>query len=50
LQNQGRKGRSFDFNDQQKVKDFIEQQRKQDLLMKNYAEKLKANLDKGKGW
>jgi hypothetical protein len=25
---------SFDFNDQQKVKDFIEQQRKQDLLMK----------------
>jgi hypothetical protein len=41
LQKSGKEKESFDFNDQQKVKDFIEQQRKQDLLMKIYAESLR---------
>jgi hypothetical protein len=35
----------FEFKDQQNVKDFVERQKKQDEMMKEFAKKMKDNLD-----
>ncbi|MBU0942800.1 MAG: hypothetical protein KKD36_15365 [Bacteroidetes bacterium] len=48
LQKVGKEKDNFDFNEQQKVKDFIQQQRKQDQMMRDFAAKLKDNLEKQK--
>ena len=42
----GKEKDNFDFNEQQKVKDFIQEQKKQDQMMRDFADKLKNNLDK----
>ena len=39
---------NLDFNDQQKVNDFLKRQQKQDEQMKNFADKMKENLEKTK--
>lgn len=46
LQNSGKEKERFDFNDQEKVNDFVQQQKKQDQIMREFADKLKTNLDK----
>ena len=38
----------MEFNDQQKVNDFIQRQKQQDEMMQEFAEKIKDNLDKFK--
>ncbi|POS03006.1 hypothetical protein Q361_101104 [Flavobacterium croceum DSM 17960] len=48
LQKMGKEKESLDFKEQQKVNDFLERQKKQDELMKEFAEKMKDNLDKQK--
>jgi hypothetical protein len=45
LQKAGKEKEQFEFKDQQNVKDFIQQQKKQDEMMKEFAKKMKDNLD-----
>ena len=45
LQKSGKEKDQFEFKDQQNVKDFIQQQQKQDEMMKEFAKKMKDNLD-----
>ncbi|GIZ08046.1 ATPase [Flavobacterium sp. UMI-01] len=45
LQQLGKEKQNFDFKEQQNVNDFIQRQKKQDELMKQFADKLKENLD-----
>lgn len=45
LQKTGKEKEQFEFKDQQNVKDFIERQKKQDEMMKEFAKKMKDNLD-----
>ena len=39
---------NFEFKDQQKINDFIKRQNQQDKMMREFAEKMKDNLDKSK--
>jgi hypothetical protein len=48
LQKSGKEKDNLDFKDQQKISDFIKRQNKQDKMMKEFAEKMKDNLDKSK--
>ena len=48
LKKLGQEKESLDFKDQKKVDDFIERQKKQDEIMKEFTEKIKDNLDKSK--
>ncbi len=48
LQKMGKEKESLEFKEQQKVNDFLERQKKQDELMKEFAEKMKENLEKVK--
>lgn len=48
LQKANKEKDNLEFKDQQKVNDFIDRQKKQDNLMKEFAEKMKDNLDKFK--
>ncbi len=48
LSKMGKEKESLDFKDQQKVNDFINRQKKQDELMKQFTEKIKDNLEKVK--
>ncbi len=48
LQKMGKEKESLEFKEQQKVNDFLERQKKQDELMKEFAEKMKDNLEKVK--
>lgn len=46
LQKSGKEKDNLEFKDQQKINDFIKRQNQQDKLMKDFAEKMKDNLDK----
>ena len=48
FQKSGKEKDNFEFNDQQKINDFIKRQNQQDKMMKEFAEKMKDNLDKSK--
>jgi hypothetical protein len=48
LQKSGKEKNQFEFKDQQNVKDFIQQQKKQDEMMKEFTEKMNNNLDEFK--
>jgi hypothetical protein len=48
LQKMGKEKDNLEFKEQQKVEDFLNKQKQQDELMKNFAEKMKENLDKVK--
>ncbi len=48
LQKMGKEKETLEFKEQQKVNDFLERQKKQDEMMKEFAEKMKENLDKVK--
>ncbi|MFE3846923.1 DUF4175 family protein [Flavobacterium sp. LB3P45] len=48
IQKSGKEKDNLEFNDQQKVNDFIQRQMQQDEMMKEFAEKMKDNLDKFK--
>lgn len=48
IQQAGKEKEQLEFKDQQKVNDFIQRQKKQDEVMKAFAEKMKENLDKFK--
>ncbi|WP_396169280.1 DUF4175 family protein [Flavobacterium sp.] len=48
LQKTGKEKDNFEFKDQQKINDFIKRQNQQDKMMKEFAEKMKDNLDKNK--
>jgi hypothetical protein len=48
LQKRGKEKEKFEFKEQQEIKDFIKRQKQQDELMKEFAEKMKNNLDKFK--
>lgn len=48
LKKMGQEKDNLDFKDQKKIDDFIERQKKQDELMKNFTDKIKENLDKSK--
>ena len=48
LKKMGQEKESLDFKDQRKVDDFIERQKKQDEMMKEFTDKLKDNVDKTK--
>ncbi len=48
IQKSGKEKDNLEFNDQQKVNDFIQRQKQQDEMMKEFAEKMKDNLDKFK--
>jgi hypothetical protein len=48
LQKSGREKENLEFKDQQKINDFIKRQNQQDKMMKEFAEKMKDNLDKSK--
>lgn len=48
LQKTGKEKEQFEFKDQQKVNDFIQRQKQQDEMMKEFAKKMKDNLDKFK--
>ncbi|MFM2213740.1 MAG: hypothetical protein RL427_1003, partial [Bacteroidota bacterium] len=48
LQKMGKEKDNLEYKDQQKVEDFIQRQKKQDELMKEFSEKMKDNLDKVK--
>ena len=48
LQNSAKEKETLEFKDQQKIEDFIKRQNQQDKLMKEFAEKMKDNLDKSK--
>jgi hypothetical protein len=46
LQQTNKEKNSLDFKDRQKISDFIKQQQQQNDLMKEFADKMKNNLDK----
>ena len=46
LQKMGKEKESLEFKDQQKVNEFLNKQKNQDQMMKEFAEKIKENLDK----
>lgn len=46
LQKSGKEKETLEFKDQQKINDFIKRQIQQDKMMKEFAEKMKDNLDK----
>ena len=48
LQKSGRQKDNLEFKDQQKINDFIKRQNEQDKMMKDFAEKMKDNIDKSK--
>jgi hypothetical protein len=48
LQKSGKEKESLEFKDQQKVNDFINRQKQQDELMKEFSKKMEDNLDKFK--
>ncbi len=48
LQKSGKEKEALEFKDQQKINDFIKRQNQQDKMMKDFAEKMKDNLDKSK--
>ena len=48
LQKMGKEKDNLEFKEQQKVNVFLNKQKQQDELMKNFAEKMKENLDKVK--
>ncbi|MDI1316877.1 DUF4175 family protein [Flavobacterium sp.] len=48
LQKMGKEKDNLEYKDQQKVNDFIQKQKQQDELMKEFSEKMKDNLDKFK--
>jgi hypothetical protein len=48
LQKFGKEKENLEFKDQQKINDFIKRQNQQDKMMKEFAEKMKDNLDKSK--
>ena len=48
LQKSGKENETLEFKDQQKINDFIKRQNQQDKMMKDFAEKMKDNLDKSK--
>ncbi len=48
LQKMGKEKDNLEFKEQQKIEDFLNKQKQQDELMKNFAEKMKENLDKVK--
>ena len=48
LQKMGKEKETFEFKEQQKVNDFIQRQKQQDDMMKEFAEKMKDNLEKVK--
>jgi hypothetical protein len=48
LRKLGKESESLEFKEQQKVTDFINKQKQQEELMKQFAEKMKNNLDKEK--
>lgn len=48
IQKSGKEKENFEFKDQQKVLDFIQQQKKQDEMMRNFMDKMKNNLDESK--
>ena len=48
LQKSGKEKDNLEFKDQQKINDFIRRQDLQDKMMKEFAEKMKDNLDKFK--
>lgn len=45
IQKSGKEKENFEFNDQQKVNEFIQQQKKQDEMMRNFMDKMKNNLE-----
>ena len=45
LQKMGKEKESLEFKEQQKANDFIQRQQKQDQMMKEFAEKMKDNLE-----
>lgn len=48
LQKMGKEKESLDYKEQQKVNDFIQRQKQQDELMKEFSEKMKDNLEQFK--
>jgi hypothetical protein len=48
LQKSGKEKDNLEFKDQQKINDFIKRQNQQDKIMKDFAEKIKENLDRTK--
>jgi hypothetical protein len=48
IQKSGKEKENFEFKDHQKINDFIQQQKNQDELMRNFMDKLKNNLDESK--
>jgi hypothetical protein len=48
IQKSGKEKENFEFNDQQKVNDFIQQQKKQDEMMRNFMDKMKNNFEESK--
>ncbi|UPT72056.1 MAG: hypothetical protein M0D53_07205 [Flavobacterium sp. JAD_PAG50586_2] len=48
LQKMGKEKENLEYKDQQKVNDFIQRQKQQDEMMKEFSEKMKDNLEKFK--
>jgi hypothetical protein len=48
LQKTGKEKASFEYKDQQKVTDFIQRQKQQDEMMKEFSKKMEDNLDRFK--
>ena len=48
LQKMGKEKETLEFKEQQKINDFIQRQKQQDDMMKEFAEKMKDNLEKVK--
>lgn len=48
IQKSGKEKDNLEFKDQQKINDFINRQKQQDALMKEFSEKMKEHLDKFK--
>ncbi|MEO8254426.1 MAG: DUF4175 family protein, partial [Flavobacterium sp.] len=48
IQKSGKEKENFEFKEQQKVLDFIQQQKKQEDMMRNFMDKMKNNLEESK--
>ncbi|KDN54151.1 glutamyl-tRNA synthetase [Flavobacterium seoulense] len=48
IQKTGKEKENFEFKDQQKINDFIQQQKKQDQMMRDFMDKMKNNLEESK--
>ncbi|HEX9981582.1 MAG TPA: DUF4175 family protein [Flavobacterium sp.] len=46
LEKMGKEKESLEFKDQQKINDFIQRQKQQDEMMKEFSKKMEENLDK----